>query len=78
VMQAEACRRLEALGFSIRDASICPAELARADAVLLTNALMGAVPASRLDDKPLKWDQAVVDALKNGFQSRFQMRLPRT
>jgi para-aminobenzoate synthetase component 1 len=67
VMQAEICRRLEARGFSILDEPIRPEELRHADAVLVSNALMGAVPALSLDNQPLKTDPALIEALQAGL-----------
>lgn len=67
VMQAEACRCLEALGFAIVEASVRPVELLDADAVLLTNALMGAVPALSLDGRPLKLHQTLIELLNGAF-----------
>ena len=67
VMQAEICRRLEARGFSILDEPTRPEELRHADAVLVTNALMGVVPALSLDNQPLKTDPALIEALQRGL-----------
>ncbi|MGA6925950.1 MAG: aminodeoxychorismate synthase component I [Desulfosarcina sp.] len=63
VMQAAVSRRLHALGFSIEDRPIHPDAVLDADLLLLTNALMGAVPASSLDNQPLKGDNSLVAAL---------------
>ena len=67
VMQAEICRRLEAMGLSILDKSIRPEELRHADAVLITNALMGVVPALSLDNQLLKTDPALIKDLQQGL-----------
>ena len=63
VMQAEICRRLTMQGFSILDETIRPQDLFSADAVLVTNALMGIVPALSLDNQALQRDPALVKAL---------------
>jgi para-aminobenzoate synthetase component 1 len=62
-MQAELCRLLTAQGFSMREEPIRPEDLHHADAVLVTNALMGAVPALSLDNQPLQRDSPLVTAL---------------
>jgi para-aminobenzoate synthetase component 1 len=67
VMQAEICRRLTMQGFSILDEPIRPQDLFSADAVLVTNALMGIVPALSLDNQPLKTDLALIEALQAGL-----------
>ncbi len=53
VMEACVCRELEARGYRIEPKPLFPVDLYSADQVLLTNALMGVVPATRLDDAPL-------------------------
>ncbi|WP_319522697.1 aminodeoxychorismate synthase component I [uncultured Desulfosarcina sp.] len=63
VMQAEICQRLAVQGFSILDEPIRPEVLHHADAVLVTNALMGVVPGLSLDNQPLKTDPTLIEAL---------------
>ena len=71
VMQAETCRRLEARGYLITEAPIRPEDVLKADAVLLTNALMGVVPALSLDGQPLKIDHELLESLnRNLFMQR--------
>ena len=53
VMQRAACDVLAGEGFRIESRRILPEALRTADAVILTNALMGAVAAVSLDDAPL-------------------------
>jgi para-aminobenzoate synthetase component 1 len=65
VMQAETCRCLSARGFTFVEASVCPEQLLDADTVLLTNALMGIVPALSLDAQLLMFDQVLVDGLNS-------------
>jgi para-aminobenzoate synthetase component 1 len=65
VMQAETCRCLSARGFTLVEASVCPEQLLDADTVLLTNALMGIVPALSLDAQLLMFDQVLVDGLNS-------------
>ena len=67
VMQDAICRRLHALGFSIMDRPIHPDGVLDADMVLLTNALLGAVPALSLDGRPLKIDIALAASLNRGL-----------
>jgi para-aminobenzoate synthetase component 1 len=67
VMQAEICRRLTVRGFTFLDEPIRPEDLHHADAVLVTNALMGVVPAISLDNRPLKTDPALIEALQAGL-----------
>jgi para-aminobenzoate synthetase component 1 len=67
VMQAEISRRLQAWGFSIEDRPVRPNAIPEADMVLLTNALLGAVPALSLDNRPLKVDLHLAAALNDGL-----------
>ena len=53
VMEKCVCRELKAQGYRIEHKPMFPVDLYSADQVLLTNALMGVVPATRLDDAPL-------------------------
>ncbi len=63
VMQATVCRRLADAGFVIVDQPVQPKALFAADGVLLTNALMGAVPALSLDGRPLTVARHVFEPL---------------
>ncbi len=65
VMQDAICQRLTRLGLSIVDHEIHPKDLFNADAVLLTNALMGVVPALSLNGRPMNFDQKLIDALSS-------------
>ncbi|MEE4114001.1 MAG: aminodeoxychorismate synthase component I [Desulfobacteraceae bacterium] len=67
VMQAAVSRRMQALGFSIEARTIFPDALRKADMVLLTNSLMGAVPALSLDNRPLTVDRSLAAALNKGL-----------
>ena len=67
VMQAAVCRRLIERGFAIKDRPIYTDAVLIADMVLLTNSLMGAVPALSLDNRPLKCDQSLAAALNRGL-----------
>jgi para-aminobenzoate synthetase component 1 len=67
VMQDAACHRFNALGFSIVARPIRLNTLLDADMVLLTNALMGVVPALRLDDRPLKHNPLMNASLNEGL-----------
>lgn len=53
VMEQCVCRELKAQGYRIEHKPMFPIDLYSADQVLLTNALMGVVPVTRLDDAPL-------------------------
>jgi para-aminobenzoate synthetase component 1 len=63
VMQKAACRCFDALGFSIATRPIRPKDVLDADMVLLTNALMGAVPAVSLDNRSLNVDRLLTARL---------------
>jgi para-aminobenzoate synthetase component I len=63
VMQAAVCRHFSRMGFSILDRDIQSEAVFNADAVLLTNALMGAVAAASLDGRALKTDPVLTDVL---------------
>ena len=67
VMQAAVCRRLIERGFAIKDRPIYTDAVLNADMVLLTNSLMGAVPALSLDNRPLRCDQSLAAALNRGL-----------
>ena len=69
VMQAAVCRRFHSSGFSIKERPIHPDAVLDADMVLLTNALMGAVPALSVDNRPLKCVDALVASLNRGLFS---------
>ena len=53
VMEAWVLEQLTAMGFDIASKPLYPEDLCEADQVLLTNALMGCVPAVGLDGRPL-------------------------
>jgi para-aminobenzoate synthetase component 1 len=61
VMQDAVCQRLVEDGFSLVDRPLDADALASADMILLTNALMGAVPALSLDGRPLNLDPLLAD-----------------
>jgi para-aminobenzoate synthetase component 1 len=65
VMQDAVCRCFDALGFSIATHPIRPEDVLNADTVLLTNALMGAVPAVSLDDQSLNVDPSLIQSLNH-------------
>ncbi len=67
VMQAAVCRRLQALGFNIESRQIHSDALMDADMVLLTNALMGAVPAVSLDGRPLSCDHSLNESINRSL-----------
>lgn len=67
VMQAAVCRRLHGLGFSIMNRPIHADAIMDIDMVLLTNALMGVVPALSLDDRPLKIDHSLIAVLNRSL-----------
>jgi para-aminobenzoate synthetase component 1 len=63
VMQAAACDWLSKNGYSLVDRPLRRKDLYAADMVLLTNALMGAVPALNLDSQRLNVDTVLCEAL---------------
>ncbi|WP_419659756.1 aminodeoxychorismate synthase component I [Desulfosarcina variabilis] len=67
VMQAAACQWFSKNGYAIVDRPLDPDALFHADMVLLTNALMGAVPAVGLDGRTLSVDTALCEALNEGL-----------
>ena len=67
VMQAAVSRCLHTMGFLIKDRPIHPDAVLDAEMVLLTNALMGAVPALSLDNRPLKCDKPLAAALNSNL-----------
>ncbi|BBO83977.1 hypothetical protein DSCO28_45430 [Desulfosarcina ovata subsp. sediminis] len=67
VMQAAVCRWFAENGFSLADQAITPQSLADADTVLLTNALMGPVPALSLDGRPLHVEHRLCEQLAQWF-----------
>ena len=54
IMQKVVCRQLCGAGWHVCRKRLMPADLLAADDVLLTNALMGAVPVLSIDGRPLK------------------------
>jgi para-aminobenzoate synthetase component 1 len=67
VMQAAVSRCLHTMGFLIKDRPIHLDAVLDAEMVLLTNALMGAVPALSLDNRPLKCDKPLAAALNSNL-----------
>ena len=63
IMQAEICRRLIRLGYSIVDRDVFQEQLFEADAVFATNALMGAVPIIQLDGRAVNDDPTLSASL---------------
>jgi para-aminobenzoate synthetase component 1 len=63
VMERCALEQLAVMGFRIRHTPLYPAALYRADQVLLTNALMGCVPAIGLDGSPLAAPDDLADKI---------------
>ncbi len=56
VMEKQVVHQLAGQGYQIEKRNIMPRNLFSADTVILTNSLIGAVPALHLDGKPLKAD----------------------
>jgi len=65
VMEGCAVEQLSAMGFQIAFKPLYPDNLLRADQVLLTNALMGCVPAVGLDGRPLAAPDDLADRLND-------------
>jgi para-aminobenzoate synthetase component 1 len=64
-MAAEVRRLLARWGFTVEERRLTVDDLLAADQVLLTNSVMGAVPAVSLDDEQLRYDPALCDALNS-------------
>ena len=62
-MQMAVCKCLETMGYAIETEPIRPADISDTETVLLTNSLMGAVPALSLDDRQLTFDTSLVDSI---------------
>ena len=62
-MAAEVRRLLTHWGYTIEDRRLTGEELLRADHVVLTNSVMGAVPAMSLDDAKLGHDPSLCDRI---------------
>ena len=67
VMQAAACEWLMQNGFAVVDRPLRSDDLFEADMVMITNALMGAVPVLSLDGQGLNVDSALCEALNEGI-----------
>lgn len=65
VMQAAACEWFSNNGYCVVDQTLGSDALLNADMVVLTNALMGAVPALRLDGRALSVDSELCGALND-------------
>jgi para-aminobenzoate synthetase component I len=65
VMEACVLEQLTAMGFHMASKPIYPDDLCGADQVLLTNALMGCVPAVGLDGRPLWVPDDLAERLNN-------------
>jgi len=63
VMEARALEQLAAMGFQMVSKPLYPDDLFGADQVLLTNALMGCVPAVELDGRPLSAPDGLANRL---------------
>jgi para-aminobenzoate synthetase component 1 len=63
VMAAEVRRLLPQWGFAVEDRRLAVEELLTADQVLLTNSLLGAVPALSLHEAKLRHDSALCDKI---------------
>jgi para-aminobenzoate synthetase component 1 len=62
-MAAEVRRLLPHWGFAVEDRRLTTEDLLAADQVFVTNSLMGAVPALRLDHATLGYDSALCDRI---------------
>ena len=65
-MQEAVCTGLVDLGYSIVTCPIQKEDMLKADLVLLTNALMGAVPAISLDGRLLNVVPSLVASINKG------------
>jgi para-aminobenzoate synthetase component 1 len=64
-MEACALEQLSSMGFCMVSKPLYPEDLFKADQVLLTNALMGCVPAIGLDGRPLAAPDDLADRLND-------------
>ncbi len=69
-MQQAVVRRLEAMGYTIETKPMLPADISDTDMVLLTNSLMGAVPALSLDERQLTFDASLLDSINEETRQR--------
>ena len=70
VMEQQVLRRLEKIGYAFHVRKVMPEELLAAGGVILTNSLIGAVPALALDGKPLGTNAGACQKIKDQlFQS---------
>ena len=67
VMQDTICRRLIDMGYCVESSALHPGRLSKEAWFVLTNALMGAVPAVSLDDRPLLYDPELIGSLNSGL-----------
>jgi para-aminobenzoate synthetase component 1 len=65
VMEACVLEKLSAMGYQMASKPLYPEDLFKADQVLLTNALMGCVPAVGLDGRPFTPPDDLADRLNN-------------
>lgn len=63
---------LRGMGYNIEERKLMPADLHRADGVLLTNSLMGVVSANSLDGKPLGDGRQIASRLCRDLFPEFQ------
>jgi para-aminobenzoate synthetase component 1 len=64
VMQAQVIAGLANMGYEITDQRLSPADLLSADTVILTNSLIGAVPAVALDGRPMPVDSDLCQKIR--------------
>lgn len=63
VMRARVIAAAGTLGIAVVEGAFAPTALAEADAVFLTNSLIGVRPAARLDGRALRADHPLIDRL---------------
>lgn len=76
VMQDAVCRRFNELGFVVKECPLFPDAIPDADMVLLTNALLGAVPALGMNHRPLTIDKSLVASINRGLFTETDDSLP--
>jgi para-aminobenzoate synthetase component 1 len=64
-MEHAVCEVLESWGMPVERRPITVAELKCADCVMVTNALIGAVPVMSIDDTPVQYDRALCQRINN-------------
>jgi para-aminobenzoate synthetase component 1 len=71
VMVAAVCRELAAMGYTITERVMFPADLSSAEQVLVTNALMGVVPVKAIDHHPISMQHGMWKSINDRLIPRW-------